>query len=358
MKTKPPAGEIKNFLKDLVAFESTQHQPQVLNDAFEYVCKYLRNNNLHIKIFESNGKKSLVASFDKNFSHHKVILNGHIDVVDAKKEDYVLKQKGDKLIGRGTADMKGPLAVILKLFADLAKRKEKPDCALMIVTDEEIGGLNGTKYVRDQKVTTDFFVACEPSDEKIIVEAKGVIWMKLTARSKSGHAARPWFYLSPIVKLINALQQYPEVLREKFKVNDWITTYNLTYLHAGKDINQVPSTAEAILDIRYVGKDNPHKIVDSFKKNKKFETEVLMFEPAAFCQNNNVYVKKMLQASKKKIPVERQPGASDARFYSQTGTNSIVFGPIGGGYHSENEWVSLKSLLNYYQVLDKFLSTL
>ena len=37
------------------------------------------------------------------------------------------------------------------------------------------------------------------------------------------------------------------------------------------------------------------------------------------------------------------------------GIPSILFGPIGHGAHAIDEWVSLKSLLNVYEILKKLI---
>ena len=348
--------EILDILKKLLAFESTQHNELELEKSFNYVYEFLKNQNLFVKIFKSAGKKSMYVTFVKNNPKPAIILNGHLDVVDSHKEHFRMKKSGDKLLGRGVADMKGPLSVVLKLMADLSIEKNQPDCGLMIVTDEEIGGYNGTKFLRDQGIKPKFFMACEPSDEKIITDAKGVLWLKLTTEGKPGHAARPWLYPNPIKKMLINLKLYPQVIDKNYKKNEWVTTYNLTYLHSGKDVNQVPKMAEAILDIRYIPKDNPQKIITSFKKNRDWKVKMLMCEPAAYCNAENGFVKKLRNSFNNPFEISRQPGATDARFYSQIGVPSISFGPIGGGYHSEEEWVSVSSLIKYYHTLKTFLT--
>jgi len=43
------------------------------------------------------------------------------------------------------------------------------------------------------------------------------------------------------------------------------------------------------------------------------------------------------------------------RHYNGVQEDGVTFGPIGEGLHSDNEWVSIKSLGEYYQILKKFL---
>ncbi|MBI2033380.1 MAG: M20/M25/M40 family metallo-hydrolase [Candidatus Levybacteria bacterium] len=358
MTNKQRILSITSTLGSLMAFQPTQHKPMGLRNAFDFSTERLKKAGLFVETFETNGKQTLYASFTKKNRKPAVILNGHLDVVDAKTQDFVLKENGDRLSGRGTADMLGSVALLIELFSELASLKKTPDCALMLVTDEEIGGHNGTKAARDKGYIPKFFIACEPSDEKIIMDAKGVIWLKIETFGKQGHAARPWLYPNPVIKMLKNLQQVKEVVKKDYKKSEWITTHNLTSFHAGKDINQVPDKAEVMVDIRYVSGDDPKKIIHKYSQHKDWKVTPVMVEPPAHAKKKNHYINQLQRASKKKLSFDRQPGATDARFYSEAGVDSIVFGPIGGGYHSENEWVSQSSLLSCYNTFYNFLQNI
>ncbi|PIV71191.1 hypothetical protein COW57_00905 [Candidatus Roizmanbacteria bacterium CG17_big_fil_post_rev_8_21_14_2_50_39_7] len=48
-------------------------------------------------------------------------------------------------------------------------------------------------------------------------------------------------------------------------------------------------------------------------------------------------------------------GGSDIRHFNGVHEDGVTFGPVGEGLHSDNEWVDIKSLGEYYQILKKFL---
>lgn len=81
--------------------------------------------------------------------------------------------------------MKAGVASFLLLFKELAKEQTKPDIALMIVSDEEIGGFNGTRYlIEDRGYSTDFAIASEPGHGskdtlEITIAEKGLLWLKI-----------------------------------------------------------------------------------------------------------------------------------------------------------------------------------
>ena len=51
-------------------------------------------------------------------------------------------------------------------------------------------------------------------------------------------------------------------------------------------------------------------------------------------------------------------GASDAVSFLRVGVPAVEFGPVGGGHHGPEEWVSIASLNAYRQTLDAFLRSL
>ena len=51
-------------------------------------------------------------------------------------------------------------------------------------------------------------------------------------------------------------------------------------------------------------------------------------------------------------------GASDAISFLEAGIPAVEFGPVGGGHHGPDEWVSIASLRRYRQALGDFVRTL
>ena len=47
-------------------------------------------------------------------------------------------------------------------------------------------------------------------------------------------------------------------------------------------------------------------------------------------------------------------GTSDAISFLEAGVPAVEFGPVGGGHHGPEEWVSISSLERYRQALVNF----
>jgi len=57
---------------------------------------------------------------------------------------------------------------------------------------------------------------------------------------------------------------------------------------------------------------------------------------------------------KKNIKTIVKHGGSDIRHFNQVGCQGVTFGPIGGDLHGDNEWVDIKSLEKYFEILWQF----
>jgi len=51
----------------------------------------------------------------------------------------------------------------------------------------------------------------------------------------------------------------------------------------------------------------------------------------------------------------REHFGSDARFYSDAGIPAVCWGPEGAGLHTDDEWVSIDGLVDYYQAVKTLL---
>ncbi|MFN4212465.1 MAG: M20/M25/M40 family metallo-hydrolase, partial [Microgenomates group bacterium] len=133
--------------------------------------------------------------------------------------------------------------------------------------------------------------------------------------------------------------------------------------------NKVPDEATISFDIRYIPEEMKNLPFEKGKKllEKKIkkivgnlgEREVLLFEPPQFTDQKNPFVLKLKQSVEKitgkKAKTIVKHGGSDIRHFNQVGCEGVTFGPIGGNLHGDDEWVEIKSLEKYYQILKRFL---
>lgn len=264
---------------------------------------------------------------------------------------------GDKLFGRGANNMKAAVAVECCLMKALIVNQSSilPKVGLMLVGDEEIGGFSGSKHLLELGCKPRCVLIGEPTELALEEQAKGLIWLKIVAHGKAAHKAYPWLGENAIAKLIDGIK----IIRRNFpipKKEVWKTTCNIGKINGGEAANKIPDQAEAILDFRHPPGENPDKIFFKVKKLLKgLGIETIFKEPPTKVSRQDHYFKKLKRSAEKilqrKINYRRAHGSLDARFFAAQGVTTLVFGPKGAGSHSTNEWVSLKSLEEYYQIL-------
>lgn len=349
---------ILSLAKSLITIPSVKGDKRSLHEVLTIARAYL--DGLTVEEFQSNGIPSLlVYAGKKRPEKFKLILNAHLDVVPGHKNQFEPYEKSGKLYGRGAYDMKAAGAVMIVVFAELAKKLTYP-LGLQLTTDEEAGGFDGTAHQLEKGVRGDFAICGEYSSFVIKNKAKGMFWFKVTARGKAYHAAYPWHGDSALWKL----QQVLNTVFEAFPRPDkpvWQSTINLAKIDTPNvTLNVIPDEASAYLDVRYIPEETEiimEKMENMFPKD--FVTEVLVQGPSAYTPDDNTYVKLLekitTKITKQKTVVTGTHGASDVRFYNAVGVDGVEFGVKGEGQHAIEEWVDLKSLEQYYKILKEFI---
>lgn len=156
-------------------------------------------------------KKNLVVRLHGSGKHRPVLLIGHLDVVEARREDWTTDpfqfvEKDGYYYGRGTQDMKdGDTAMIMTLIR-FKKEGYVPDrdVILALTADEEGGTSNGVDWLlRNHRELIDAEFVLNHDGGEIIAEQGKPQFMRVEASEKlysdyeltvtnpGGHSSRP-----------------------------------------------------------------------------------------------------------------------------------------------------------------------
>jgi succinyl-diaminopimelate desuccinylase len=352
--------EIVALTTELIGFESVADRPEQLQAVIDYAEAYARSAapQLPIRRHERAGKHSLVVTL-RETRRPRIFLNAHLDVVPARPEQYAPRLDGERLWGRGSQDMKGSAAVLLRLLKDLAALDDPPDVGFQFVSDEEIGGANGVGLLVEEGYLCDFFLAAEPTDLGVCHLSKGILWMEVRFVGAPCHASRPWDGQNALLALRDGLarleQRFPTPASEL-----WRTTVTPTVAQSGSATNRLPELATLRLDCRYIPDDDPQAVIAAVREC--FPGADLVAGdpgPPLLTRADDRFVRQIARASRGVTGEEpRRYGehfATDARYYSARGIPAICYGPIGRGLHSDDEWVDVPSLVQLYEVLRAFV---
>ncbi len=359
MHHKDPDQSLTGILAKLVAFPTESRRTGVSEECFKYVAEYLLRRSMHVKLHNSGGFPSLIATTHET-AKPKVVLQAHLDVVPAESALYNLREEDGKLYGRGVYDMKFAAACYLQLVEELKGELGQYDFAIMLTSDEELGGKNGTGYLVEQGFSAGVCVLPDGGNDWHMEAGNNGVWMiELTATGRSAHGSRPWEGENAIEKLTAALLEIRSLFEEAAPHKCSITVSRISGGHA---INQVPDDATATIDMRFVNDDHyqaKRAKIENIASKAKLTIKTLAKEPVGNIDLEHPAIKSFAKVASKVRGQElgecRSFGSSDARYFTAQGIPSIVVRPNGGGAHSSEEWIDKADLLEFYEVLKAYI---
>lgn len=136
----------------------------------------------------------------------RVVIAGHVDTVPVN-DNLPSRNDGTFLHGLGSCDMKGGVAVALKLAAGVPEPDR--DLTFVFYECEEIDAtLNGLRRVAEERpdlLESDFAILMEPSDAGVEAGCQGTLRVEVTTHGERAHSARSW-------RGVNAIHGAAEVL--------------------------------------------------------------------------------------------------------------------------------------------------
>jgi succinyl-diaminopimelate desuccinylase len=356
---------------DLLGVQSTADRPELLREAVDRVVDFV-GPDFHVERFESDGKPSALL-YPRRYAgaerpQFRVILNAHLDVVPGEPEQFQPRRDGDRLYARGAQDMKVSALAEAQVFRELAEHLPYP-LALQLVTDEEVGGANGTLHQIRQGVAGTFVVIGEYSRLNIVADSKGHAQARLLATGRAGHGAYPWLGDNALLKLVDSVNRvmarYPAPTEEV-----WRTTVNLAKIETpNRAFNQTPAQAEARLDIRFPAEDTDfngrtaEEITGHLQTFCEPGVEAVLdqYGPPQHADHDRPEVKELRRAAQSQgYPADflYKHGASDGAFYSGRGIAAVAFGVGGSGQHGPEEYAEISTIAPYHRALTEFLERL
>jgi succinyl-diaminopimelate desuccinylase len=181
-------ADVVTLTSALCDIESVSGDEGRIADAIEAVLRPLR----HLQVTRDGNAVIARTNLGRR---ERIVLAGHIDTVPlTDPPNLPTRREGVDLVGRGTCDMKGGVAVALRLAAALPEPVR--DITYVFYDCEEIedtrNGLARVGRNHPELLQADFAVLLEPTDGDIEGGCKGTLRIEVTASGRAAHSARPW----------------------------------------------------------------------------------------------------------------------------------------------------------------------
>jgi acetylornithine deacetylase len=186
----------EEMLARLVAFDTTSRESNI--PLIVFVEDYLTSLGVpHLRVdYEADRKTNLYATIGPDVDGG-VVLSGHSDVVPVDGQAWTsnpfeMIERDGKLFGRGTADMKGFIAVALALVPQFQKMKLKRPIHLVLSCDEEVG-CRGVKpmvqHMREHLRKPSAVIVGEPTSMRVVNAHKSAVRFQTEVTGHESHSA-------------------------------------------------------------------------------------------------------------------------------------------------------------------------
>ncbi len=284
----------------------------------------------------------------------RLLLLGHLDTVVAHGEHRPLERHEGKLVGSGSVDMKGGIALALGVTRALAANPESfAELCLLTVVDEEwrTGGFaHGSRFAAwDACLCFEAGQLGPGGEEAVVAKRKAAATLRVVGRGVAAHSG------SAPDKGRNALLAVGEVARRVAALGDPAGADHLTatptVLHAGEAFNVVPAGAELCCDLRadrLAAFQSVLEAVPPELDEVALEAELVRKWPGM--DSRELVTERLAgpaaQLLGEPLLVGARGGASDASHMAEHVALTVDgLGPRGGHAHHPDEFVAVDSVL-------------
>jgi acetylornithine deacetylase len=252
-------------LSRMVAFETVSAQP--VAPLADWLAERLERLGMTVRDVadpEHPGKRNLVATAGPEGTDG-IVLTGHMDVVPTEgqpwtSDPFVVTRRGDRLYGRGTADMKGFIAATLAALARIDLGRLQRELMLIWTYDEEVGCLGSAHLVdtfkREGRPVPSACLVGEPTSFRILRMHAGHVAVRIAVRGEAAHSSRPDLGVNAIEGAARMVEVVRQLAREEAGSprdipeleRPW-TAINVGRIHGGSAVNIVPDACT--LDVGY-----------------------------------------------------------------------------------------------------------
>jgi acetylornithine deacetylase len=357
------------LLRRLVAFDSVSRNSNI--PIADFISDYLDRPGIRIRRNPSadGTKTNLVIETGPAGNpaiRHGLMLSGHMDVVPAEElewqsDPFVMTERDDRWVGRGTADMKGFLALAMnRLGAAAARGDLHRPLALFFTFDEELGTLGARHFVEtwpEPEGLPRHVVIGEPTELRAVRMHKGHLKLRLTFHGLTAHSGYPHLgrnAIEPAARAIVALAALRDRLaQERSESGNQFpkvpfVVLNVGQVEGGVAVNVVPDLCRVHVGIRILPGMKSEDLVNQVRAavaegvpGEDFELEVQGDTPPFLVEEDRP-VYREVSGELGQRDSWSVAFATDAGWLQTAGFDCVIFGPGNiETAHKPNEWMPI-----------------
>lgn len=264
-----------DLLEQLIAFDTTSDRSNL--ELIYFVRDILAEQGVEaILVSSACGEKANLYATIGPKDRPGVMLSGHTDTVPVtdqawNSDPYRLTAKGQRLYGRGAADMKGFLAAVLAAVPAMARAKLSAPIHLAFSHDEEVGCVGVRSLIEAMcrfRVKPATCVVGEPTSMRLVTAHKGKLAGRIEVTGRACHSGMAPEGINAIQAAAPLIQWFAETAAAKAELGPFdsrfaipYTTLQLGTIAGGVALNIVPAQCRFDFEVRNVPDENPEALL-------------------------------------------------------------------------------------------------
>lgn len=289
-----------------------------------------------------------------------IYLLAHMDTVFPPDHPFSrCRIEGNRLHGPGTGDMKAGVATAV--YGALALKEagvlDRIPLTLVCTGDEEVGAVSSREVLQEEvkRALACLVVEGAGKEGEVVVSRNGKIGARLDCFGRDAHVG------APVLEKASAILElaYKTISLESLNGGLPGVRLNVGKVEGGLGPATIPGSATAQLDIRWEDqavRDSLMAEVHGAVAREELpgcrsELTILNERPAWGHNEGSQALADLVKRAGKEIGQvfgqEHRRGTSDSNFFGAAGVPTLDgLGPVCGGYHTPEEWVSIPSIRN------------
>lgn len=293
----------------------------------------------------------------------RIILAGHLDTVpiaDNLPAKLMHFEREQVVWGRGSVDMKGGVAVFLKLASELVNPKY--DLTWIFYDQEEVesekNGLGRIAKNQPELLKGDFAILGEPSSAQLEGGCNGTLRIQISTKGQKAHSARPWMGSNAIHSMSEVLQRLTAYKPAEVNVDGLVyrESLNAVGISGGVANNVIPDWATVTVNYRFAPDKTTKQAIEYLENYFKGFSFLVTDQAAAARPGLDLpEVQEFIEV------LGTQPrakyGWTDVARFSELGIPAVNFGPGNPSKaHADDESVPVGHLQDCYEALNSWLN--
>jgi acetylornithine deacetylase len=364
------------MIRTLVGFDTTSRESNLA--LIDWVRDYLAGHGIasHLTFDDDRRKANLFATLpamDGNATGGGIVLSGHTDVVpvDGQPWDtppFQATLVGDKLYGRGVADMKSFSAIGLAFVPEFLRRGLQRPLHFSLSYDEEVGCVGVRRLIADvakRGIKPAGCIVGEPTGMRLVVAHKGKKSYRCRVRGHEAHSS-----LTP--RGVNAINVACEIvmflahMARRFRDRGGFdaaydvpyTTVHTGVIRGGTALNIVPRDCAFDFEFRHLPFDDPDALLAEVKRFAATLTpDMHAVDPATYIEFDSLStlpgfdthggseIAELGKTCSGTHDFAKVSFGTEASLFHNADISAIICGP---GHidqaHQPNEWIALEQL--------------